>query len=135
MHKTFLGYRRENGRVGVRNHVIVLPVDDLSNAAAEAGYGHFGFFEFAWVGVPLLLGTVLIVAALAPRLLPERKPANLPGDFGQHARTLTDQFALTGVARLYGVTEASALIGTSREALEAAPGISLIAGHCRHCTP
>src|SRR5437868_8027456 len=33
---TFLGYRRENGRVGVRNHVIVLPLDDLSNAASEA---------------------------------------------------------------------------------------------------
>ena len=33
---TFWGYRRENGRVGVRNHVLVLPVDDLSNAAAEA---------------------------------------------------------------------------------------------------
>src|SRR5471030_1828362 len=33
---TFMGYKRENGRVGVRNHVIVLPVDDLSNAAAEA---------------------------------------------------------------------------------------------------
>jgi len=33
---TFLGYKRENGRVGVRNHVIVLPVDDLSNAACEA---------------------------------------------------------------------------------------------------
>ena len=33
---TFRGYRRENGRVGVRNHVIVLPVDDLSNAACEA---------------------------------------------------------------------------------------------------
>ena len=33
---TFLGYKRENGRVGVRNHVIILPVDDLSNAAAEA---------------------------------------------------------------------------------------------------
>jgi len=32
----FWGYRRENGRVGVRNHVIILPVDDLSNAAAEA---------------------------------------------------------------------------------------------------
>ncbi|HEX4518703.1 MAG TPA: UxaA family hydrolase [Gaiellaceae bacterium] len=27
------GYRRENGAVGVRNHVVVLPVDDLSNAA------------------------------------------------------------------------------------------------------
>ncbi len=36
MKQSFLGYRRENGRVGVRNHVIILPVDDLSNAAAEA---------------------------------------------------------------------------------------------------
>jgi (2R)-sulfolactate sulfo-lyase subunit beta len=33
---TFSGYKRENGRVGVRNHVLVLPVDDLSNAACEA---------------------------------------------------------------------------------------------------
>jgi len=33
---TFWGYRRENDRVGVRNHVIILPVDDISNAAAEA---------------------------------------------------------------------------------------------------
>ena len=33
---TFHGYRRDNGRAGVRNHVIVLPVDDISNAAAEA---------------------------------------------------------------------------------------------------
>jgi (2R)-sulfolactate sulfo-lyase subunit beta len=36
MQKTFLGYRRENGRVGIRNHVIILPLDDLSNAACEA---------------------------------------------------------------------------------------------------
>jgi len=33
---TFHGYRRENGRVGVRNHVVILPLDDLSNAACEA---------------------------------------------------------------------------------------------------
>ena len=33
---SFEGWRRENGRMGVRNHVIILPVDDLSNAAAEA---------------------------------------------------------------------------------------------------
>jgi (2R)-sulfolactate sulfo-lyase subunit beta len=32
----FLGYRRENGRVGIRNHVVILPVDDISNAACEA---------------------------------------------------------------------------------------------------
>ncbi len=33
---TFYGYRRENGRVGVRNYVAILPVDDISNAACEA---------------------------------------------------------------------------------------------------
>lgn len=30
------GYRRENGTVGIRNRTVILPVDDLSNAAAEA---------------------------------------------------------------------------------------------------
>ncbi len=33
--RTVLAYRRENGRVGVRNHVIILPVDDISNSCAE----------------------------------------------------------------------------------------------------
>lgn len=33
---SFFGYRRENGRVGVRNYVAILPVDDISNAACEA---------------------------------------------------------------------------------------------------
>ncbi len=33
---SFQGWRRENKRVGVRNHVIILPLDDLSNAACEA---------------------------------------------------------------------------------------------------
>ena len=36
----FMGYRRENGRVGVRNHVVILPVDDISNAACEAVASH-----------------------------------------------------------------------------------------------
>ena len=35
MTKTIKAYRRENGRVGIRNHVIILPVDDISNACAE----------------------------------------------------------------------------------------------------
>ena len=34
------GYRRENGRVGVRNYVAILPLDDISNAAAEAVAAH-----------------------------------------------------------------------------------------------
>jgi (2R)-sulfolactate sulfo-lyase subunit beta len=30
------GYRRADGRVGIRNHVVIIPVDDLSNAVAES---------------------------------------------------------------------------------------------------
>jgi len=33
---TFLGYRRDNGRVGIRNHVLVLPVDAAASVAAQA---------------------------------------------------------------------------------------------------
>lgn len=33
---TTTGFPRPGGRLGVRNHVVILPVDDISNAAAEA---------------------------------------------------------------------------------------------------
>lgn len=38
--RTIKAYRRENGRVGVRNHVVILSVDDISNAACEAVASH-----------------------------------------------------------------------------------------------
>ena len=40
MKRQFFGYRRPDGRVGVRNHVVILPVDDISNAACEAVASH-----------------------------------------------------------------------------------------------
>ncbi len=33
--QSLTGYRRADGRVGMRNHVVILPVDDLSNAVCE----------------------------------------------------------------------------------------------------
>ncbi len=36
MSRIIKAYRRENGRVGVRNHVVILPLDDISNAACES---------------------------------------------------------------------------------------------------
>jgi (2R)-sulfolactate sulfo-lyase subunit beta len=38
--RTIWAYRRENGRIGVRNHVAILPLDDISNAACEAVAAH-----------------------------------------------------------------------------------------------
>src|ERR1700730_11726861 len=66
----FSGWRRENGRVGVRNHVVILPLDDLSNAACEAvannikgtlaiphAYGRLQFGEDLEVFFRTLIGT------------------------------------------------------------------------------
>jgi (2R)-sulfolactate sulfo-lyase subunit beta len=66
----FFGYRRENGRVGIRNHVVILPLDDLSNAAAEAvannikgtlalphAYGRLQFGEDLELHFRTLIGT------------------------------------------------------------------------------
>ena len=64
----------------------------VSDAADEAGVGRFGFFEFALVGVPLVIGTVAIVVLFGERLLPRRTPQSISRDFSDHARTLVEQY-------------------------------------------
>ena len=70
----------------------------VSEAAENAGVGGFGFFEFALVGVPLLVGTVAIVVLFGERLLPHRSGRAMPHDFGDHARTLVDQYEIDDAA-------------------------------------
>lgn len=62
----------------------------VSEAAAAAGGREFGFFEFALVGVPLVLLTVGFVALAGGRLLPRRTADQLGGvaDPSSHARAL-----------------------------------------------
>jgi di/tricarboxylate transporter len=71
------------------------PVNVLvAQANDDAGAGSIGFFEFALVGVPLVLGTLALALTVAPRLLPERRPRSVPVDLSRHARTLMNQYAL-----------------------------------------
>jgi di/tricarboxylate transporter len=71
------------------------PVNVLvAEAAADAGLAPFGFFSFAIVGVPLLLGTIAIVVLFGQRLLPERSGRTIPPDLSKHARTLVEQYRL-----------------------------------------
>jgi di/tricarboxylate transporter len=65
-----------------------------SEAAAESTRHGFGFFSFALVGVPLLIGTIAIASLLGNRLLPERHPRTIPPDLSEHARTLADQYTI-----------------------------------------
>lgn len=86
------------------------PVSVLVNEfIADTGAEPVPFFGFSLVGVPVLLGTVLIVLFLGPRLLPARTPAAATRDLSAHAMTLVTQYSLdderAGITRDYGLTE------------------------------
>ena len=86
------------------------PVNILvSNAAVEAGGRNFGFFEFALAGLPLLIGTVLIILLFGTRLLPHRAATVMAADLTSHVRALRQQ---------YDLAEGTELIGTHAGVVE-----------------
>jgi len=82
----------------------------VSEAAAGAGERRFGFFEFAVVGVPLLVGTIVIIVLLGKRLLPHRGVESLPVDVWELAATLRAEYELD--------TEDTELLGPRRGVTE-----------------
>jgi di/tricarboxylate transporter len=90
----------------------------VSEAATDAGLGGFGFFEYALVGVPLLLGCVTIVVLFGARLLPERTAKSIPPNLSDYARTMVKQYHLPdGLVRLR-VEHGSPLVGMARSSLD-----------------
>ncbi len=86
------------------------PVNVLvSELAVGAGQRPLGFFEFGLVGVPLVVGSILITVLLGPKLLPNRFAKIAPTDLSAHAETLAQQYSLDSaeglLSRQYGVTE------------------------------
>src|SRR5262249_15893538 len=51
-----------------------------SNTTMEAGLGPIGFFEFAIAGVPMFLGTIVIILLTRKWLLPHKSGGSLPPD-------------------------------------------------------
>lgn len=66
----------------------------VANAAADYGDQAFSFFEFGLVGLPLLVGTIAVVALVGDRILPTRTPRKISADLSRHARTLVRQYGL-----------------------------------------
>lgn len=99
----------------------------VNDALQDAGGESFSFFEFAWAGIPLVLGGIAIVYLLGPKLLPYTQGPSLPGDFSQHARTLTEQYRLQGRYFQLKLREGSALVGQAVGAIDlsAFPGLVL----------
>ncbi len=106
------------------------PVNVLvSNAAVEAGLERFGFFEFTFVGVPLLLGTMAIIILFGEKLLPESSGRSMPADFSRHARTLVEQYRLNDGMFQVRLRQSSPLIGKSPAILRSSddPDLQLVA--------
>lgn len=67
----------------------------VSDLAEESGGRAFGFFEFALVGGPLLVGTVLVILLFGGRLLPHRSAPTMPPDLRLLASDLRRRYAVT----------------------------------------
>lgn len=85
----------------------------VGDAAAGAGAGRFGFFEYALVGLPLLAATVVLCTLLGPRLLPSSTGASPMADLSRHARVLSGHYALQDGFYRLGVRPGSPLVGTA----------------------
>lgn len=104
----------------------------LSNAAEDAGLRSFGFFEFAFAGIPLVLGTGAIIVLFGRYLLPQRNGESLPSDFSRHASTLIEQYRIAEGLHRLRVSAASPYVGAQRSVVvlgDDYPGLSLVAIH------
>ncbi len=73
----------------------------VADALAKAGFEPFGFFEFALIGLPLVLLTLLYMATVGRRLLPRRESDDRPVDLGKSVGEVAGTFGLE--ERLYAV--------------------------------
>jgi di/tricarboxylate transporter len=91
------------------------PVNVLVVEASEnAGGAGFGYFEFALVGIPIVIGCIAIVVLFGERLLPTRTSKTLPPDLSKHALTLVEQYRLSSDLHQFRVRAGSSLIGRAR---------------------
>ncbi|WP_395727928.1 SLC13 family permease [Nakamurella sp.] len=100
----------------------------VSEGSQSVGGPGFGFFEFAIVGLPLLLGTGAFALLLGNRLLPARTSTELPADFGSYAATVAEHYDLNRTLHRVRVRPDSRLIGAQITELpmDAYPGLTLV---------
>lgn len=100
----------------------------IADAAVDAGLERIGFLEFAFVGVPLVVGTIAIIVLLGERLLPNRNAKSILRDFSDHAGVLAAQYGIRHapgmfVSKTAGVAEVLIPPRSELAGLAAFPGM------------
>ncbi|MGH7066165.1 MAG: SLC13 family permease [Acetobacteraceae bacterium] len=102
-----------------------------SEEAMAVGLPGFGYFEITRIGIPVLAGTLAIVALFGRRLVPVRSSRLIPGDLSGHPGRLAAQYHLFDDLVSLEVTPDSSIAGAwpSAIGLRNHPELSLIAVH------
>ncbi|MBN9603030.1 MAG: hypothetical protein J0G33_08870 [Afipia felis] len=104
---------------GAKLTMLGSPVNVIAATQAEEfGAGHIGFFAWSVLGIPQLIGSIIIVIFLGKRLLPERQSESIPADFSGHAQTLVQHYNPEHGLHQLAVPATSPLVGTSRKAVD-----------------
>ena len=71
----------------------------------------FDFFEYSWIGLPLLIVTIAYMAWFGQRLLPVSKSGDRPEDLNASLYGISESFGLSGKLFLATITPDSLLAG------------------------
>ena len=83
----------------------------VSDTLSAAGLAPFGFFEFAKIGLPLLLAGVVLMRFAAPRLLTDRPSGDRPVDLQATMAQMADSYGLLSRLFVLSITAESDLAG------------------------
>ena len=88
----------------------------VSDALTNAGYAPFGYFEYAYIGLPLLIVAIVYMTFVGQKLLPSRETSDRPEDLESSMEGMAQSFDLQGKLFLAYVGGGSKLVGmTLRE--------------------
>lgn len=85
----------------------------VANALAETGSGTFSYFEYALIGLPLLVTTIGFMTLFGRRLLPERAVDDRPEELETAMGDMSDSFDLEGKLYRLRVRFVSSLVKKS----------------------
>jgi len=87
----------------------------VSEALSKAGYQPFGYFEYGYIGLPLLIIAVIYIVFIGQKLLPDKHSSGKPMDLAESMRGMADSFSLQGKLFLVYTGSSSSIIGKSLE--------------------
>ncbi|MGI9535910.1 MAG: SLC13 family permease [Desulfocapsaceae bacterium] len=83
----------------------------VSETLVNAGFESFDFFEYSWIGLPLLIMTIGYMAWFGQKLLPVSKSGDRPEDLNASLYGISESFGLSGKLFLASIAPDSLLAG------------------------